>query len=125
MSETTTYNTPATFVNVKRVRTEIDKKNRQQTVFTFGLGTDKQGNPTNGLDQLIDALTPYRGKQINLDFRVEEKEVNGRKFPSAFVRVVEMIPKDQQTTTTYVPKTSSKAEQVKAQAAKLQQQFKG
>ncbi len=123
---TQTYDTPATFVNVKRVRTETDSKGRAQTVFTFGLGTDRQGNSINGLDLLIAALTPYAGKQVNLDFRVEEKtSEQGRKFPSAFVRIVEMIPKDQQTAkATYVPKTSNKAEAVKANAARLAEQFK-
>ncbi len=122
------YDTPATFVNVKRVRVEKDSKGRDQTVFTFGLGKDRQGNPINGLDQLLAALTPYAGKQVNLDFRVEEKtSEQGRTFPSAFVRIVEMIPKDQAPlgkTVQYAPKTSSKADQVKANAARLAEQFK-
>lgn len=128
-NETTTtkqYDTPATFVNVKRVRKETDTKGREQTVFTFGLSTDRSGNTINGLDQLLAALTPYAGKQVNLDFRVEEKTSGqGRKFPSAFVRIVEMIPKDQQQAKTqYVPKTSTKADAVKANAARLAEQFK-
>lgn len=120
------YDTPATFVNVKRVRTEKDTKGRDQYVFTFGLGNDKQGNQINGLDQLIAALETYRGKQVNLDFRVEEKTAeSGRTFPSAFCRIVEMIPKDQQTTkATFVPKNQTKTQALQAKAAKLAEQFK-
>ena len=117
------YDVPATFVNVKRVKLEQDDKKRDKMVFTFGLGEDKNGNPTNGCDQLIEALQQYKGKQVNLDFRVEEKEYKGKKFPSAFVRIVEMIPKDQQASqTAFVPK-ASKADQVKANAERLAKQF--
>lgn len=122
-----TYDTPATFVNVKRVRKETDTKGREQYVFTFGLGKDRQGNEINGADQLIAALAPYAGKQINLDFRVEEKTAkSGRTFPSAFCRIVEMIPKDQQVgKSTFVPKTTNKAQALQAKANKLADQFKG
>ncbi len=121
------YDTPATFVNVKRVRKELDTKKREQVVFTFGLGKDKQGNEVNGADQLIAALEQYRGKQVNLDFRIEEKtSEQGRTFPSAFCRIVEMIPKDQQQgKATYVPKNQSKAQNLQDKANKLAEQFKG
>ncbi len=123
---TPTYDKPATFVNVKRVRQETDSKGRDQTVLTFGLTTDKNGNEVNTADALIAALLPYQGKQVNLDIRIEEKtSQQGRKFPSAFVRVVEMIPKDQgggTTTAQYVPKPT-RAQSVAATAEKLKKQF--
>lgn len=124
-SSTTQYETPATFVNVKRVRQETDTKGREQTVLTFGLLQDKNGNTVNSADQLIAALIPYQGKQVNFDIRIEEKtSAQGRKFPSAFVRIVEMIPKDQATgKTEYVSKTTSRAAQVAATAEKLKKQF--
>lgn len=90
------YDTPATFVNVKRVRQAQDSKGREQLVLTFGLTKGRNGEEINTADALIDALEQYRGKQVNLDVRIEEKDSgNGRTFPSAFVRVVEMIPKGQ------------------------------
>lgn len=127
-NQTQQYDKPATFVNVKRVRQETDSKGREQTVLTFGLTKDKNGNEINTADQLIAALLPYQGKQVNLDVRIEEKtSQQGRKFPSAFVRVVEMIPKDQGGggTPTYVPKGQSRSETLKAKASKLQQDFEG
>lgn len=128
MSNTTPtqYDKPATFVNVKRVRQETDNKGREQTVLTFGLTKDKNGNEINTADQLIAALLPYQGKQVNLDVRIEEKtSAQGRKFPSAFVRVVEMIPKDAGGggTATFVPKSQSRTDGIKAAAKKIQQTF--
>lgn len=123
------YNTPATFVNVKRVRTgEQDSKGRDKTVLTFGLGKDPQGNEVNGLDSLISALLPYQGKQVNFAIHVEEKTTpQGRTFPSAFVKITEMIPKDQgggpQGKTVYAPKAQSRSEAVKATAAAIKSKF--
>lgn len=113
----------STFVSVKRVKEGEDAKGRRQTVVTIGL--DKEGN--NHLDTLIDTLTALRGKQVNLDIRVEDKDAgNGRSFPSAFLRVTEMIPKDAGGggRVAYVPK-QSKADEIKAKTAKIQQSFKG
>lgn len=120
------YDTPATFVNVKRVRQETDKKGRAQTVLTFGLTKDKNGNEVNTADELIAALSQYAGKQVNLDIRIEEKEgQNGRTFPSAFVRIVEMIPKDQGGggKTAFVPKNQTKTQALKEKAERLKQDF--
>lgn len=118
------YDTPATFVNVKRVRQETDSKGREQTVLTFGLVKDKAGNDVNSADALIAALEPLRGKQVNLDIRIEEKtSQNGRKFPSAFVRVVEMIPKDAGTTTEYVSKPNTRKETVAQKSSAIRQRF--
>lgn len=126
MSQTTPaqqYDKPATFVNVKRVRQDKDSKGREQTVLTFGLTKNKDGEEINTCDDLIAALLPYKGKQVNLDVRMEEKtSAQGRKFPSAFVRVVEMIPKEQGTVG-FVAKTQTKSETLKATAAKIQQDF--
>lgn len=121
----TQYDKPATFVTVKRVRQETDSKGREQIVLTFGLTNGKDGVIENTADTLIAALLPYAGKQVNLDVRIEEKtSQQGRKFPSAFVRVVEMIPKDQGGgQATFVPKTQSRTDAIKERSAKLQQQF--
>ena len=119
-----TYDLPATFVNVKRVKEDTDSKGRKVVKLTFGLQNDfKTGQEVNTCDALIEALLPYRGKQVNLDVRIGEAESNGRKFPTAFVRVVEMIPKDAQTTTTYTPKTS-KADATKARSEEIRNKFK-
>ncbi len=119
---------PSTFVNVKRVKAgEQDDKGREKTVLTFGLQTDRNGNEVNTCDQLIEALEQYRGKQVNIDIRVGEAEsAQGRKFPTAFVRIYEMIPKDAQAgRVAFVPKKPSRTDDVKARAAKIQQDFKG
>lgn len=108
-----------TLVNVKRVRRDTDKGGRDKLVLTFG--TDKEGK--DGLVQLIDALEQYRGKQVNFDIRVQEKQAsNGSTFDSAFVIIKEMIPKDQ-AQTTYVPKNTARATTVKASADKIRKQF--
>lgn len=127
MSEAKTYDLPATFVNVKRVKSgEKDSKGRDVVKLTFGTGEDRQGNATNGCDQLIAALEQYRGKQVNLDIRIGEAEANGRKFPTAFVRVVEMIPKDDARSgavrTEFVPKVS-KTEATKQRSEDIRAKF--
>lgn len=120
------YNTPATFVNVKRVRIgEQDSKGREKTVLTFGLVKGKDGEETNSLDALIAALLPYQGKQVNFSIHMEEKESNGRTFPSAFVKITEMIPKGQEagaTKTVYTPKVS-KGEATKARSEQIRNSF--
>lgn len=116
---------PATFVNVKRVKTETDAKGRDRTVLT--LGPDNKG--TDGVKALADALNAYvaEGKQVNLDIRTEMKEAqNGSKFPSAFIRVTEMVPRGAgagapgATTTRFVPKAKT---DVKAQSAAIRSKF--
>lgn len=117
------YDTPATFVNVKRVLQGKDAKDRDQVKLTFGLTRDREGNEINTCDQLIEALEQYRGKQVNFDIRIGEAESNGRKFPTAFVRIVEMIPKDGPATkTVYVPK-ASKAEATKSKSEEIRNKF--
>lgn len=115
---------PSTLVPVKRVRTESGKgKNgdQEQIVLTFGL--DKEGG--NGADALIEALLPYKGKQINFDVRITEKvSQNGSKFPAAFVLVKEMIPREAGGYTgngkaTFTKKPTNK-DRIQAQAAKFQ-----
>lgn len=119
----TTYDLPATFVNVKRVKVDKDSKGRDQVKLTFGLQEDfKTKQEINTCDQLIEALLPYKGKQVNLDVRIGEAESNGRKFPTAFVRVVEMIPNSAQTTTVYTPKTS-KIDETKARSEEIRHKF--
>lgn len=103
---------PSTFVNTKRVRLGEDSKGRQTTTVTFGLTKNRDGVEINSADSLREALNALEGKQVNLTIHVEEKVSDqGRKFPSAFVRVTEMIPKDAGGggRTQYVPK-ASKAE---------------
>lgn len=118
----TTYDQPATFVNVKRVKVDKDSKGRDQVKLTFGLQNNREGQEVNTCDELIEALLPYRGKQVNLDVRIGEAESNGRKFPTAFVRVVEMIPKDAQTKTAYAPK-ESKTAATKARSEEIRSRF--
>lgn len=118
---------PSTFVNLKRIKVgEKDGAGRDKYSFVFGLTKDQQGNEVNTCDQLIHALTALQGKQVNLTFHVgEAQSPDGRTFPTGFARVTEMIPKDQlRGQTQFVPKTSSRIDKVKEQAAKLQQQFK-
>ncbi len=120
------YSTPATFVNVKRVRLgDKDSKGRDKMTLTFGLGSDRAGNEVNNLNSLIAALEQYRDKQVNFTIHTEEKEdpQSKRKFPSAFIKITEMIPKDQQQgKVAFVPKADKKAN-VQANAAKIREQF--
>jgi hypothetical protein len=119
------YDKPMTFVNTKRVRTgDVTAKGAEKTVLTFGLTKDyKTGAEINTLDQLIDALLPYQGKQVNFSVFIQEKEKDGRTFPTAYVGITEMIPKDQQQSQTrFVPK-ASKGATAQANADKIRQQF--
>lgn len=122
MSQQQQYSTPATFVNVKRVRTgDKDSKGRDKTVLTFGL-QERDGVTSNTLQDLVTALLPYAeaGKQVNMSIHIEEKQGPTGKFPSAFVKITEMIPKAQQAgKTQYVPKTQNAA----AVAANVRSQF--
>lgn len=108
-----------TLVNVKRVRQDEDAAGRKKVVLTFGL--DNNGN--NGLDALIDALTALRGRQVNFDIRIGQKEAsNGTTFDTAFVIVKEMIPKSEgggRAPGKFVPKNKAKAETLKARAKDL------
>lgn len=112
-----------TLVGAKRVRTGTDNAGRKKTVLTFGL--DKNGN--NSADQLLAALETLRGKQVNFDIRVGEKESANGTFETAFVIIKEMVPKDQQTSSggqaKFVPKNKSRAENVKATAQKIREQM--
>lgn len=121
---------PSTFVNVKRVKIgEQDSKGREKYAFTLGLTNDQSGTEINTCDQLINALLPLQGKQVNLVFHVgEAQSADGRSFPTAFLRVTEMIPKSAGGgQTRFVPKTATpnRAADVKARAAKIQADFKG
>lgn len=125
MSNQQQYDLPATFVNVKRVKVDKDSKGRDQVKLTFGLTKDKNGQEVNSADQLIEALEQYRGKQVNFDIRIGEAESGGRTFPTAFVRIVEMIPKDAQapgTKTAWVPK-APKADTTKAKNEEIRNRF--
>ena len=114
---------PSTFVNVKRIKQGKDDKGRDKLVLTVGLNRDGR----NDLDTLIDALTALRGKQANLDIRVSETQgADGRTFPTAFIRVVDMVPKSEGAgKTTFVPKNQARANNVKASAQKIRQDFGG
>ncbi len=119
------YDKPMTFVNAKRVRTgDKTSTGKDKTVLTFGLMEDfKTKLEINTLDKLIDALLPYKGKQVNLNIFIEDKEYQGRKFQSASVGVTEMIPKNQVAgAATYTTKEST-ADDVKAQAEKIRAEF--
>lgn len=121
-----TYDKPADFVNVKRVNTgDKDSKGRDKYRFTIGLGTDKAGKEINNVDAMLVALAKYQGKQVNLTFHVEEKTdpKSGRKFPSAFLKIDEMIPKEAGTSSgTYTTKRTT-SDDVKAQAEAIRAQF--
>lgn len=124
------YDKPMTFVNAKRVRTgDTTKSGAEKTVVTFGLVKNyKTGEEENSLDQLIAALEQYRGKQVNLNIFIQDKEDSntGRTFQSCYVGVTEMIPKYQaQAKTAFVPKANAKAAALKAKTDKLSEQFKG
>jgi hypothetical protein len=117
---------PSTLVNVKRVRKGTEKKGKNQDqdqlVITFGLYEDfTTGVTRNSLDELIETLLPYQGKQVNLDIRVSQKQSkSGKKFDTAFVIVKEMIPKEQtQGRATYTTKASSKQDTIRKQASKF------
>ena len=47
------------------------------------------------LISFLDALQAYRGKQVNFDFRISDKDYHGRTYRGAFLIVKEMIPRDQ------------------------------
>lgn len=119
------YDKPMTFVNTKRVRTgDKTAKGADKTTLTFGLMKDfKTGAEVNSLDQLIDALLPYQGKQVNMSVFIQEKESNGRVFPTAYIGITEMIPKDQGVSTPrFVPKAST-AQNAAANANRVRQQL--
>lgn len=127
MSENKYQGPPATFVNVKRVRQEKDTKGRDKVKLTFGTYTDRNGTERNSLDELISALLELKAEgksgQANLDIRIEEKtSERGSKFPSAFVMVTEMIPKEAGQVR-FVPK-QSRTEAVKARTAQIKADFK-
>lgn len=126
MSTQRQYDKPMTFVNTKRVRAgDKTQTGKDKTTLTFGLMKDfKTGEEVNTADQLIAALLPYQGKQINLIVFQEEKEHNGRKFLTASVGITEMIPKDQQQgQSQFVPKSQSRTDSVKAKAAEISNKF--
>lgn len=133
MSQQKTYDgPPSTFVNVKRVKEGQDSKGRDTLTVTFGLTTDQSGAEINTLDALIDALTTLQGKQANITIHLEDKQSSdGRTFKSAFARVTEMIPRGapggMPSKAQYVPKaaSASRTEAVKAQAAKIRNDFQG
>lgn len=112
-----------TLVSVKRVRKDVDAKNRDKVVLTFG--TDNQGR--DGLAELIAALKQYEGKQVNFDIRLDKKTTErGVAFDTAFVIVKEMIPKaaggGAPGKAQYVPKQSRK-DQVQQRAKQINESF--
>lgn len=133
MSEQKQYDKPMTFVNTKRVRVgDKTAKGADKTTLTFGLTKDfKTGAEVNTLDMLIDALLPYQGRQVNLTVFQEEKESNGRKFPTAYVGITEMIPKDEGGGPQgggrggFVPKVQNKTADIKARAEAIRKQTGG
>lgn len=81
---------PSTLVGAKRVKSgEKDSKGRERVMLTF----DAEQTAL-----LAAEFTKYasEGKQVNFDVRVGEAEsASGRKFPTAFTIVKEMIPLSQ------------------------------
>lgn len=110
-------------VGTKRVREEEDDgKGRRKVVLTFG--PDSRGNDT--AVQLANAINELvaEGKQINIDIRIgEQTSDRGKKFPTAFVLVKEMVPKDQGTTK-FVPK-ATKTSNLKSSAEKIRREVEG
>ena len=107
-----------TIVSVKRVRKGFDTKEREKIVLTFG--PDSKGRDS--ALALARAIQALEGKQINFDIRLDKKESDNGTFDTAFVIVKEMVPKDQRKAT-FVPKNKSRADDVKAKAKKIQEQF--
>ncbi len=101
-------------INVKRVTEEKKqgkKQDQDKSMFCIGENTDG----TNELDKLIAALEQYKGKQVNFDFRVTDKEHEGRKYRGAFLIVKEMVPRDKQP--------SAKKTDIKAKADEIRQKL--
>jgi hypothetical protein len=105
---------PSHFVNAKRVSTQTDKNGREYTKLTFGIYETKSGQ-VNTLDELLDVLEQYRGRQVNIEVRTESQD-NG--YDRAYVRVTEMIPKNSGQAK-FTPKTSSKQANIRQQASKF------
>lgn len=114
-----------TIVGAKRIRKdEVDVKGRDKIVLTFG--PDSRG--VDGAKALADAINELvsEGKQINFDIRIGEAEsARGTKFPTAFVLVKEMIPKDAGVSQTTYVKKESKQESLQKKADKVRAAVEG
>lgn len=105
-----------TIINVKRVTEATGQgKAKDQDKHMFCVGLNKDGS--NEFDKLLDALEQYRGKQVNFDFRVSDKQTeSGVSFRGAFLIVKEMIPRAED------PKYAKKSD-VKAKASAVRAKF--
>lgn len=108
----------STLVSVKSVREGEDLSQRKRVELT--LGEDKRG--VNGLQELIDALNVYAksGNPVKLDVRIgEQTSKQGRKFPTAFILVKEVVPVEEDAPKNF-KKVESRADRVKARAADIE-----
>lgn len=125
MSEQNAQQNAGTIVGAKRVRKdEKDTKGREKFVLTFG--PDSRG--IDGAQALADAINSLvaEGKQINFDVRIgESTSANGRSFPTAFVIVKEMVPKDQASAQVTYAKKPSRQDSLKAKADKVRASIEG
>lgn len=106
-------NDRGTLLNVKRVTEETNQgKKQDQDKHLFCIGENSDGS--NEFDKLLEVLQQYKGKQVNFDFRVTDKEHQGRKYRGAFLIVKEMVPKAQQP---------NKKTDIKAKADEIRQKL--
>lgn len=119
------YQNSGTIVGAKRIRKdEVDVKGREKIVLTFG--PDSQGR--DGAKALANAINELvsEGKQINFDIRIGEAEsARGTKFPTAFVLVKEMVPKDAGGGQVSYQKKESRQDSIKAKAEKVRKAVEG
>lgn len=110
---------PSVLIGAKRVKQEKDKSERDRIVLTLDVEQTKL--LAAALGELAAA-----GKQTNIDTRIGEAESeNGRKFPTAFSIVKEMIPKSAGGgATTFKPK-NTRAQNVKADADRIRAEVEG
>jgi len=112
-------------VGAKRIRKdEVDVKGREKIVLTFGpdsRGIDGAKALAAAINELADA-----GKQINFDIRIGEAEsARGTKFPTAFVLVKEMVPKDAGGGQVSYQAKQSRQDSIKEKAAKVKAAVEG
>lgn len=84
-----------TIINVKRVTEAQNTKQKNDKEFVedklmFCIGENRDGS--NELDKFIDVISQYKGKQVNLDFRIKDDEYQGRKYRASYLIVKEMVP---------------------------------
>lgn len=110
----------SSLVSVKSVREGEDLSQRKRVELT--LGEDRRG--VNGLQELIEALQTHskNGNPVKLDIRIgEQTSKQGRKFPTAFVLVKEVVPMDDAAPAPKnLKKVESRADRIKARASDIE-----